>query len=322
MFRLSPPHPAWLNRRGSADNGAVLQLRASIPDDLSERFHRLLGEHAGVRRVVRQPDAAASAAEVFVADVEAASADPLVAAIKDLGIAIDDYILTKVDVVAPVHGLRGGEAQTGFAWVEIVGQARANSRPLARYLALINVAAVIAALGVITGSSILIVGAMAVSPDLLPICAACVGLASGRSALALRSFATLWLGLGLVIVTAAVLSALLKATGLLPDGFEVEHSPLNTLAHTDYSTVLIALAAGVGAILAFETRASAAVGVAISVTTIPASAYLGVAIGAGGIDHALGALVVLVVNVGLLLVSGTATLLVQRRMPNRTGAPV
>ena len=78
----------------------------------------------------------------------------------------------------------------------------------------------------------------------------------------------------------------------------------------------------VGAMLSFETRASAAVGVAISVTTIPASAYLGVAIGAGGIDNALGALVVLVVNVGLLLVSGTATLLVQRWLPNRTGAPV
>jgi uncharacterized hydrophobic protein (TIGR00271 family) len=162
---------------------------------------------------------------------------------------------------------------------------------------------------------------MAVSPDLLPICAACVGIASGRRGLALRSFATLWLGLGLVVLTAAVLSAVLKATGLLPDGFQLESSALNDLAHTDYSTVLIALAAGVGAILAFETRASAAVGVAISVTTIPASAYLGVAIGAGGVDHALGALVVLVVNVGLLLVSGTATLLVQRRMPNRSGAP-
>ena len=41
--------------------------------------------------------------------------------------------------------------------------------------------------------------------------------------------------------------------------------------------------------LSFETRASTAVGVAISVTTIPASAYLGVALGGGGIEHALGA---------------------------------
>jgi hypothetical protein len=86
--------------------------------------------------------------------------------------------------------------------------------------------------------------------------------------------------------------------------------------------VLIALAAGVAAMLSFETRASAAVGVAISVTTIPASAYLGVAIGGGGIDHAMGALVVLVINVSLLILSGTLTLLVQRRLPSRSGAPI
>ena len=62
-----------------------------------------------------------------------------------------------------------------------MGQARANSWPLARYLALINVAAVIAAVGVIISSPILIVGAMAVSPDLLPICATCVGIVAGQA---------------------------------------------------------------------------------------------------------------------------------------------
>ena len=301
----------------------MLQLRASIPDQDGDRFHGLLRRHEGVRRVMRQPDEAAAGAEVFVADVEPAAADPLIEAIDELGIARDDFVLAKLDVVAPLRHLaseHGGAA--GFAWVEIVGQARANSRPLARYLALINVAAVIAALGVITGSSILIVGAMAVSPDLLPICATCVGVVSGRWALASRSFVTLSLGLGLVVVTAAVLSALLKLAGLLPDDFRVEDSPLHTLAHTDYSTVLVALAAGVAAMLAFETRASAAVGVAISVTTIPASAYLGVALGGGGIESADGGLVVLVVNVGLLLISGTATLFAQRWLPNRSGAPV
>ena len=103
------------------------------------------------------------AAEVFVADVEPAAADPLVEAIKEMGIGLDDYVLTKLDVVAPLRHPGRGMGDPGFAWVEIVGQARANSRPLARYLALINVAAVIAALGVITGSSILVVGGMAVA---------------------------------------------------------------------------------------------------------------------------------------------------------------
>ncbi len=302
----------------------MLRLRSSVARHQADEFAALLRELDGVRRVVQQPDeSVAHDAYVFVADVAPVAADRLVEAISDLGVASEDYVLTRIDVVAPQHRHHLGEGGVdGYAWIEVLGQARANSRLLARYLALINVAAVIAALGVITSSSILIVGAMAVSPDLLPICATCVGLVARRPRLARRAFVTLTLGLGLVVATAAVLSFLLKVTGLLPDGFEVEHSSLTNLAHTDYSTVLIALAAGIAAMLSFETKASAAVGVAISVTTIPASAYLGVALGAGGIDHALGAAAVLAINVSLLIVSGTLTLLVQRRLPNRSGAPI
>lgn len=301
----------------------MLRLRSSIASERAPRFGATLRALDGIHRVVESPDAIAADSVVFVADVEPAAADVLVDAIAAHDIPLDDYLLTRVEVVAPLRRhITGERGIDGFAWVEVMGQARANSRPLARYLALITVAALIAALGVIASSSILIVGAMAVSPDLLPICATCVGIVGGRRELATRSFATLTIGLALVVVVAMVLSALLKWTGLLPDGFRVEDSSLATLAHTDYSTVLIALAAGVAAMLSFETRASTAVGVAISVTTMPASAYLGVALGAGGIDHALGSLVVLVINVALLLVSGSLTLLVQRLLPNRSGAPV
>lgn len=302
----------------------MLRLRSSVAHHRADEFAALLREMEGVRRIVQQTDeAAAGRAYVFVADVAPATADRLVEKIGDLGIGVDDYVLTRAEVVAPQHRHHRGEGgEEGFAWVEVMGQARANARLLSRYLALINVSAVIAALGVIESSSILIVGAMAVSPDLLPICATSVGLVGGNYGLARRAFVTLTMGLGLVVVTAAVLSFLLKVAGLLPDGFAVEQSSLSTLAHTDYSTVLIALAAGIAAMLSFETRASQAVGVAISVTTIPASAYLGVAIGGGGIDQALGALAVLAINVFLLILSGSLTLLVQRILPNRSGAPL
>jgi uncharacterized hydrophobic protein (TIGR00271 family) len=301
----------------------MLRLRSSVHHSRAEEFGSLLRELDGVRRVVQQADEAAAEAYVFVADVDPSAADRLVEAVGEFGVEDSDYVLTRIEVVAPQHRHHLGEGGVdGYSWTEVIGQARANSRLLARYLALINVAAVIAALGVITSSSILIVGAMAVSPDLLPICATCVGLVAGRYVLARRAFVTLTMGLGLVVATAAVLSFLLKITGLLPDGFAVENSSLSSLAHTDYSTVLIALAAGVAAMLSFETKASAAVGVAISVTTIPASAYLGVAIGGGGIEHAMGAAAVLAINVSLLIVSGSLTLLVQRRLPNRSGAPI
>jgi sorbitol-specific phosphotransferase system component IIC len=57
--------------------------------------------------------------------------------------------------------------------------------------------------------------------------------------------------------------------------------------------------------------------VAISVTTIPAAAYLGVAAGVGELDKVLGALAVLAVNVLMISLGGAATLLTQRRLTRR-----
>jgi hypothetical protein len=44
------------------------------------------------------------------------------------------------------------------------------------------------------------------------------------------------------LVVATTASALLKVTGVLPSTFEVGEGGLGNLAHTDYSTVLVALA--------------------------------------------------------------------------------
>jgi uncharacterized membrane protein len=65
--------------------------------------------------------------------------------------------------------------------------------------------------------------------------------------------------------------------------------------------------------LAYETAGSAAVGVAISVTTIPAAAYFGDAIALNGYQDALGGLTVLGVNVLSIIVASTLTLMLQGR---------
>ena len=125
------------------------------------------------------------------------------------------------------------------------------------------------------------------SPDLLPLCAACVGLEARRHSLVARALRTLLLGLGITCAVAALLGFVLEVTGWLPENFHVRGGGIGTLARVDLSTVLVAGVAGIAAILSFETRASAAVGVAISVTTIPAAAYAGVAFGLADLDDAL-----------------------------------
>jgi uncharacterized membrane protein len=118
-------------------------------------------------------------------------------------------------------------------------------------------------------------------------------------------------------ISLAVLSGVvLHRAGFLDDG--LGNAGLGTLTTTDITTVLVALAAGVAGMLAFETRAASAVGVAISITTIPAVAYFAVAVAIGDTAHAWGALGVLTTNVACVLTAGTITLWVQRQVARRT----
>jgi Domain of unknown function (DUF389) len=83
---------------------------------------------------------------------------------------------------------------------------------------------------------------------------------------------TLAVGMGATCLTAALLTVLLELLDRMPSGFEVGESALSGLTTVSEATIVVALAAGVAGMLALETRASSAVGVAISITTIPAAA--------------------------------------------------
>ena len=300
----------------------MLRLRLAVEEHRADAVTEALEGTGGVHRIVSLTPERAGTGVVLAADVMPSVADEVMELIRSWDVADQDYLLTRQEVIAPPpHGRAEAAGPEDFAWVEVMGEARIHSRPLGRYLALMSVAAVVAALGVITDNPILIVGAMAVSPDLLPICAACVGIVGRRPALATRSIGTLVLGLLLVVGLGCGLAATLDATNVVDGELNLGAGGLETLGTTDYSTVLVALAAGVAAMLSFETRTAAAVGVAISVTTSPASALLGVATGLGDLDQAGGAGVVLAVNVILLIISGSLTLAIQTLLARRRVAP-
>jgi uncharacterized hydrophobic protein (TIGR00271 family) len=290
----------------------MLRLRLAIEESRADSVTEALEGTGGVHRIVALTPERSGTGVVLAADMAPSVADQVVQLIREWEVGEDDYLITRQEVVAP-HPAHGHLAAGGdFAWIEVMGEARTHSRPLGHYLTLMAVAAVIAAIGVITDNPILIVGAMAVSPDLLPICAACVAFVGRRATLAGRSLATLSLGILFTWAVSAAVAWGLQATDILSGDFQIHDTALRGLNHIDYSTVLVALAAGVAAMLSFETRAASAVGVAISVTTIPASALFGVSLGLGEVHASWGAAAVLGVNVSLLLLSGTITLAVQR----------
>jgi uncharacterized hydrophobic protein (TIGR00271 family) len=280
---------------------------------MAEAFSRL-SQFRGVRHVTRADAGGRSGEAVVTADLDTDTADAALGALRRLGVTDEDISLLRLEAIQT--GTRR-PTRASLLWADLLGQAGEHARPVARYMVLMGIAGIIAAYGVIYANSILIVGAMAVSPDLLPITSIAIALVARRARLAEKALVTLVAGLGGAGLTAGLITAVLDLVGLLPGGFELVAGPVKGLATVNSATFVVALVAGVVGMLALETRASAAVGVAISVTTIPAAAYLGVAAGVGEFVEALGALAVLGINVVMLTIGGTSALLVQRWLARR-----
>lgn len=82
------------------------------------------------------------------------------------------------------------------------------------------------------------------------------------------------------------------------------------------------LAGTAGALATTTSKSSTLVGVFISVTTVPAAAGLGLALGTASWDRAGHALLQLLVNIAGILVSGTLVLLAQRLLVPRLGLSI
>lgn len=274
---------------------------------------RALDEMSGVRGV-RVVGAVRDGQSVLAADLRPAAVDPALDKLRGLG--VEDSAITVTRLEAVDWAARSSDSGSELVWADVMGQAWINSRPLPRYLALMVVAGVIAFYGVVDTNVILIVGAMAVSPDLLPISAIGVALVGRSFRLAVAAALTMAVGLATTGATAALLSFVENNLAALPEGFSLPQaaSALGGLTSVDSETILVAFAAGAAGMLALETRASSAVGVAVSVTTIPAAAYLGVAAGLGELTEAVGAVGVLAMNVTMMALGASLTLLVQRRL--------
>ncbi len=287
----------------------MLQLRvfgaSPAMGDVAVRLQQIPGS----RHVIRMRDG--DLGKVLVtADLAEGAVDRALEQLSSLGVPAEDVVLVRLDSIGPSAAQR---PLASVVWADLLSQAGANARPFARYLVFMACAGVVAAFGVIYANVTLVVGAMAISPDTLPVTAAATALVLRRWRLAGRAVVALVCGLGLACVVGGVLTLVLNHLHLLPNGFAVgQRGFLQGLSTVNVSTPLVAFAAGIAGMLALETRASSAVGVAISVTTIPASAYLGVAAGVGEVGKAAGALLVLGVNVAMLLVAGCFTLLAQR----------
>jgi uncharacterized hydrophobic protein (TIGR00271 family) len=299
----------------------VIHLRIVASRDRAARALELLEGSDSVSNVIYLPGAARRPeGDLVLADVAREDASVVISDLRELGIAEDGAIsLEEIDTQISEHAKRAVEHAKGapadaVVWEEVEARTHESVELSATFLAFMVIAALLAAVGIYQDSAILIVGAMVVGPEFGPLAGFCVAAVHKRGELALRSALALAVGFPLAITAVYVATHVFKATGLFTDDFTQEgHGLANIISEPDFFTFFVAVCAGAAGMLSLSTAKSGAlIGVLISVTTIPAAANIGVAAAYADSEAWRGSVAQLAINLGSIILAGSAVLYAQR----------
>jgi uncharacterized hydrophobic protein (TIGR00341 family) len=149
---------------------------------------------------------------------------------------------------------------------------------------------IVAAIGLIENNIAVVIGAMVIAPLLGPNLALSLGTALGDVALIRKSVKTLFVGILLAVACSAVFGVLWPS--------DLTSHELMSRTHAALDSILLALASGASAALSLTTGLSAVlVGVMVAVALLPPAATLGIMLGDGNLSLAMGAGLLLAVNV-------------------------
>jgi uncharacterized hydrophobic protein (TIGR00271 family) len=298
------------NLAGKSGLFAVIHVRIVSPPDVTAQLRPWLLSEAGVMNlIIMEASVQRPAGDAIQFDVLQGRANEVIARLREFGIdrrgsIVLEPVNTSISALAAKTGVDRRPHFDDFApvWEEIDARIRSGARFPPSWYALLVIAGLIAAVGLLTNSQILIVGAMVVGPEYGAIVALAYGVTRHEARLVSTSARALTIGFSLAVVAALLLAVVIRATGLEPRAFELGVRPVGHLIDTpDWFSVIVAVLAGVvGVISLTEARTSTLIGVFISVTTIPAAADVGVSIAVGSYSEALGSLEQLVLNVFLL----------------------
>jgi uncharacterized hydrophobic protein (TIGR00271 family) len=300
----------------------VLHLRLIVPSDLVSAVMTLLEESSGVINLWHLPGAARKpVGDLISCDVAKEEASTVLEGLRLLNVSERGSIAVEHIDAAISRGARAAElaAQGNPAdaviWEEVEGRVEEGATLSISFLLLMTVATMIAAIGVITDSIVLVIGAMVVGPEYGALAGICVAVVEGRLDLAAKSLRAIVIGFPLGIVSAAVLTAILLAIGVAPEALIPEEHELTLfISDPNWYTVIVSVLAGIVGMLALVgAKSGVLTGVLISVTTIPAAANVGVAAVYGDWNAVAGATAQLVINLVAIIVSGIAVLWVIKR---------
>lgn len=300
----------------------MLHVRVVTSPAHTGELVELLAANDAVLNVVTFPGAARRPdGDVVMFDVAREAANAVIGRLRDLEIDRHGSIsLLRIDTAISAAAARAeaaaaGEPSDAVIWEEVEAKVREESGLSASYLVFMVVATLIATVGILTNSAILLVGAMVVGPEYGVLAGVALGVHKRRFDRAASAAAALAVGFVVAITSAGLGTLVIRATDRVPDVYEEGANVLTEfVAHPDVFAVAVAILAGIAGTLALtEARSGTLTGVLISVTTIPAAADVGIGLAFWNAEVTLGALAQLVLNLGCLIAAGVVTLRIQAR---------
>src|SRR5215210_4540437 len=186
-----------------------------------------------------------------------------------------------------------------------------------------SLATLIASIAIALDSQVLVIGAMVLGPEFVPIAALGLALVRRRRNIFGRALRTLLVGFATSILLATLLALLARAVGWVELGDVVGKRPQTDFIYSpDKWSFLVAIVAAAAGVLSLTSaKVGGLSGVFISVTTIPAAGNVALGLAFGAWDEVRGSGLQLVVNLAGMAVAGWLTLLVQQAVWSRVPAP-
>ncbi|EFL34288.1 integral membrane protein [Streptomyces viridochromogenes DSM 40736] len=299
----------------------MLHLRLITPSEKTDEVVLLIEKTVGATHLVVLPDAARNpAGDVVMCDVAREAGDELLAGLRELGIdtsgsiAVETIDLSLSDRAEKAEADAPGEGADAVLWEHLSDATHEESTLSVTYLAFLTLATMIAACGVVLDNAILIVGAMAVGPEFGPLAGICTAIVQRRPRLALRSTNALLVGFAVAMTLTVGFSLFMDAVDLFSEQqLKADRPNTGFIYAPDWFSFVVAVLAGIAGTLSLTSAKSGAlVGVAISVTTVPAAANAAVALSYGDTKQTWGSTEQLLLNLLAITIAGTATLLTQK----------
>ena len=299
----------------------MMSLRVIVPPDRTDLVTRQLSDDARTTNLVVLPGAAVRpAGDLVQCEVTREAASDVLGWLRRQGV-FDDGSITMNDVAsAPSRNARAtelaapGAPDDAIVWDAVVDNAYGEVRGSWSFYAFLTLATAIAAVAVVTDSSILVVGAMVVGPEFGVIAALAVGLVAGRTRLVRDSVFLLLKGFALAITLTLALALVARALGWIELGDVTGPRPLTGFIwRPDKWSAVVAVLAGCAGVLSQTAgRSNALVGVFISVTTVPAAGDIALSVALSAPEHVAGAAAQLGINLLGMTIAGVLTLVAQR----------